>query len=89
MFSVCVSLGKQSSAHFFFFYPSFPGDGRKKIFQKKKQESANAKKHECVCICVLFFFGGGDLCESCQRQSDGGTGPSLEVKLNNNKSTKL
>lgn len=65
MFSVCVSLGKQSSAHFFFFLPQFPGGRTEKdIPKKQKQESANAKKHECVCICVLFFFGGGGICVS-------------------------
>lgn len=83
MFSVCVSLGKQSSVHFF--TPVSRGTDGKRYSKKKK--SVNAKKHECVCICVLFL--GGNLCESCQRQSDGGTSPSLEVKLNNNKSAKL
>lgn len=47
------------------------------------------RKSMSVCAYVCYFFLGGDLCESCQRQSDGGTGPSLEVKLNNNKSAKL
>lgn len=69
----------------FIFLPQFPGGRTEKDIPKKK--SVNAKKHECVCICVLFL--GGNLCESCQRQSDGGTSPSLEVKLNNNKSAKL
>ncbi len=38
----------------------------------------------CACVCVILQY----LCELCQRKkgNDGGTGLSLEVRLNNNKS---
>ncbi len=74
----CVSRGKQSLVYI---HPSFPEERWKKIFQKKIRRKS-VSVHMCVCVYVcdfVFLF-------VLKKDRDGGAGPSLDAKLNNNKS---
>lgn len=75
----CVSR-EQSLVHI---QPSFPEERQKKIYKKLRE-------YVCVhmCVSVTLCLYGISVNEALRTDSDGSTGMSLKVKLNNNKSAK-